>query len=40
MSYKIIIKPTAELDIAEAYKWYSSKNETLCADLYQIDHKM
>jgi len=33
MNYKVILKPTAELEIAEACEWYASKNENLGSDL-------
>jgi len=33
MNFKVIVKPTAELEIAEAYEWYASKNDNLGSDL-------
>lgn len=41
MNYELILKPVAELEIAEAYEWYVSKNENLGSDLlYKIEDEI
>ena len=36
MSYRLLIKPEAELDLEDAYNWYEQKNRGLGSEFIRV----